>query len=43
MNRWNIVQIPPETSQSDSRKESWNIQGSKSEWPTLHNKTIRSI
>ena len=38
MNRWNIVEIPLEKNNKDTRKESWKIQGSKSEWPKLKSK-----
>lgn len=38
MNRWNIIDIPLERNSRDNRKESWKIQGSKSEWDTLSEK-----
>lgn len=38
MKRWNVVSIPLERNAKDTRKESWKIQGSKTEWSTLSNK-----
>lgn len=38
MHRWNMVSMPLERNSQDNRQESWKIQGSKSEWLTLHNK-----
>ena len=38
MKRWNIVQVPLERNPGDQRKESWKIQGSKSEWDRLDGK-----
>lgn len=36
--RWNIVSIPLEQTQQDTRQESWKIQGSKAEWSHLDEK-----
>ena len=38
MKRWNVVSVPLERNPQDSREESWKIQGSKAEWPTLSQK-----
>ncbi len=38
LKRWNMVRIPVERNSRDTRKESWKIQGSKSEWQSLHEK-----
>jgi len=38
LRRWNIVKVPLERNPQDSRKESWKIEGSKSEWDTLNEK-----
>ena len=38
MKRWNVIDVPLERNSRDSRKESWKIQGSKTEWNTLSNK-----
>ena len=38
MKRWNVIDIPLERNSRDSRKESWKIQGSRTEWNTLSNK-----
>ncbi|MDG6991099.1 MAG: hypothetical protein JRM99_06720, partial [Nitrososphaerota archaeon] len=35
MRRWNIVRVPLERNHSDTRAESWKIQGSKSEWDKI--------
>jgi len=37
--RWNVIKVPVEKDDShDSRDESYKIQGSKSDWDTLHEK-----
>lgn len=36
--RWDIVSIPLERNPKDNRKESWKIQGSKTEWDALPRK-----
>jgi hypothetical protein len=38
MKRWNVVEVPLERNPTDTRIESWKIQGSKSEWGTISNK-----
>jgi hypothetical protein len=38
MDRWNIMEIPLERYDRDSRKESWKVQGSKAEWDRLTSK-----
>jgi hypothetical protein len=38
MKRWNIVEVPLERNPTDTRFESWKIQGSKSEWGTIASK-----
>lgn len=38
MKRWNVVEVPVERNQMDTRAESWKIQGSKSEWYKLSEK-----
>jgi len=38
LTQWNIVSVPVERSAGDRRKESWKIEGSRSEWPTLSQK-----
>ncbi len=41
LNRWNIVRVPVERPRRpihDSRKESWKIQGSRSQWDKLSEK-----
>lgn len=38
MKRWNIVRIPLERNSRDTRKESWKIQGSRSDWENLSSK-----
>lgn len=38
MSRWQRVSIPLEKNAQDSRHESWKIQGSKYEWPSIKNK-----
>ena len=30
--RWNVMELPLERNPSDTRSESWKVQGSKSEW-----------
>jgi hypothetical protein len=35
LRQWNVVSVPVEKSTTDSRQESWKIQGSKSEWDRL--------
>ena len=35
---WNVVSVPVERNEQDSRAESWKIQGSKSEWSVLSDK-----
>ena len=37
-NNWNIVKMAVERDAIDTRRESWKIQGSKSEWETLGSK-----
>jgi hypothetical protein len=36
--RWYRATIPLQRNNQDVREESWKIQGSKDEWPTLHKK-----
>jgi len=38
MHRWDIIEVPVERDQRDTRTESWKIQGSKSEWERLDRK-----
>lgn len=38
VNRWSCVEIPLEQNPQDTRKESWKIQGSQSEWSHLQSK-----
>lgn len=38
MKRWNIVEVPLERNPTDTRFESWKIQGSKSEWDAISGK-----
>lgn len=38
MQRWSVVSVPLERNLKDNRVESWKIQGSKDEWPTISNK-----
>jgi hypothetical protein len=35
---WNVVEVPVERNDQDHRFESWKIEGSKSEWPSLSNR-----
>ena len=36
--RWNVMELPLERNPSDTRSESWKVQGSKSEWDALPSK-----
>ncbi|MDA7940974.1 MAG: hypothetical protein MPJ06_01280 [Nitrosopumilus sp.] len=36
ISRWDVISAPLERNPMDDREESWKIQGSKSEWNTLH-------
>jgi len=38
LNRWSIVRVPLERNPQDTRKESWKIQGKRSEWGRLGEK-----
>jgi hypothetical protein len=38
LTQWNIVKVPVERDPRDTRRESWKIQGSKSEWGRLDEK-----
>ena len=38
LRQWSIVKVPLERNPQDTRKESWKIQGSKSEWDRLCDK-----
>lgn len=38
MRRWNIVKVPLERNQADTRAESWKIQGSRGEWDRIAQK-----
>lgn len=38
LKRWSIVKVPVERDPRDTRRESWKIQGSKSEWDRLNEK-----
>jgi len=38
LKRWSIIKVPVERNPKDTRRESWKIQGSKSEWNILHEK-----
>jgi len=38
LSRWNIVSVPVEKSEDDTRNESYKIEGSNEEWDTLHRK-----
>ena len=38
LKQWNVVSVEVERSRSDSRPESWKIQGSKDEWNRLDHK-----
>jgi hypothetical protein len=36
--RWNVVSVPVEKSEEDTREESYKIEGSKQDWDELHKK-----
>jgi hypothetical protein len=38
LRQWSIVKVPVERNPQDTRRESWKIQGSKSEWDRLNEK-----
>ncbi len=38
LKRWDIIKVPLECNFQDNRKESWKIEGAKSEWDTLGEK-----
>ncbi|RLI99113.1 MAG: hypothetical protein DRP00_00095 [Candidatus Aenigmatarchaeota archaeon] len=38
LERWSIVRVPVERNPRDTRRESWKIVGSKTEWGKLHKK-----
>jgi len=38
MKRWNILEVPIERNNADTRSESWKIQFSKADWDKLHQK-----
>jgi hypothetical protein len=36
--RWDVVRVPVERNERDTREESWKIQGSRTEWDSLASK-----
>lgn len=40
MHRWHRIEVTLERNPRDVRHESWKIQGSRDEWPRLHNKIV---
>lgn len=38
LQRWNVVEVPVEKPENDTREESWKIEGSRSEWDQLPEK-----